>query len=199
MKQIKLLAACAVFTMLLASCNKDKDAYKSFVGTWGVEKIEYYNIDYAGNPISGSIETYNYDPNNLDDGIQLIFRDDKTGEMRDNNIDTVWHWNYETHSYDSTYTVNPDTTIVSTFTYSYDSKASSLYMNIKYTYPYTYARTYMMKVNNLTSNSFCYENEYNTDYVERAYLKRLSSTPSKAASRNKTVRPYKPGSLLGDR
>lgn len=199
MKQIKLLVACAVFTMLLTSCNKDKDAYKSFVGTWGVEKIEYYNVDYAGNPIAASIEAYSYDPDDINNGIQLVFRNDKTGEMRDNDVDTIWNWNSETHSFDSTYIVNPDTTIVASFTYSYDSRESALYMNIKYTYPYPYTRIYMMKVYNLTSESFCYENEYNTDYVERAYLKRLSSTPSKAASPNKTVRPYKPGSLLGDR
>ena len=55
MKKLTLFATIAVAAILFASCNKID--YKSFVGTWGVEKIEYYNIDYAGNPIAASMET----------------------------------------------------------------------------------------------------------------------------------------------
>ena len=184
---------CALCAVLFASCNK---GYKSFVGTWGVEKIEYYNIDYAGNPIPATIETYTYDPEDIGNGIQLIFRDNQTGEMHDNNVDTVWIWNETTHSYDSTYIVNPDTTLVTTFTYSYDNAEKALYMNMKYEYPYPYTEIFMMKVYDLTDNSFNYENEYKPNYVEHAYLKRLSSTPSKSASRDKQAWPHKPGSLL---
>lgn len=188
MKKIGIITLCAVCAFLFASCNKD---YKAFVGTWGVEKIEYYNIDYAGNPIPATIETFTYDPEDIDDGIQLVFREDKTGEMRDNNVDTVWYdWNPETQVYDS-YIVNPDTTLVTEFSYSYDKSESILYMNMEYT------RTFMMKISDLTDNSFSYENEYSTNYVEHAYLKRLSDTPSKSASRNKTaMRPRKIGSFL---
>ena len=59
MKKLGIITLCAVCTFLFASCGKD---YKTFVGTWGVEKIEYYNIDYAGNPIAATIVTHNYDP-----------------------------------------------------------------------------------------------------------------------------------------
>ena len=195
MKKIGIITLCAVCAFLFASCSKD---YKSFVGTWGVEKIEYYNIDYAGNPIPATIQTLVYDPEDIDNGIQLVFRENKTGEMRDNDIDTVWIWNEEIQDYDS-YIYNPDTTMVYNFTYSYDKGESMLYMNMNYTYPYAYTRVFMMKVSDLTDNSFSYVNEYWSDYVERAYLKRLSGTPSKSASRNKSPRLHKPGSLLGDR
>ena len=73
----------AIMAVLFVSCGKDIDedetvSYKNFIGTWGVEKIEYYNIDYYGNPIAGSMESYNYNPDDPDNTIQLIFRDDKT-------------------------------------------------------------------------------------------------------------------------
>lgn len=190
MKKIGVLTLCAVCAVLLASCGKN---YTAFVGTWGVEKIEYYNIDYAGNPIASTIETYTYDPNDIDNGIQLVFRSDKTGEMRDSDRDTIWYdWNSETNAYDS-YVVNPDTTIVTRFTYSYDDKDAILYMNMEYE---NNLRTFMMRVENLTNNSFSYENEYNLNYVEKAYLKRLSNDASKSANRSKAVRPRKAGSFL---
>ena len=197
MKQIKLIAAIAVMMLTFVSCNKV--SYKSFVGTWGVEKIEYYNIDYAGNPIPATIETYTYDPNDIKNGIQLVFKDDKTGEMRDNTIDTVGvNWNDETQDYES-YVYKPDTTIVSTVTCSFDKDESVLSMTVRHTYPYIYTRTFMMKVSNLTDNSFSYENEYWNDYVEHAYLKRISNDTSKSANRSKPARPRKLGSFLSNR
>ena len=190
MKKIGLFTMCAFCAFLLASCGKD---YTAFVGTWGVEKIEYYNIDYAGNPIAATIVTYPYDPNDFDNGIQLVFRSDKTGEMRDSDRDTIWYdWNDETNTYDS-YVVNPDTTLVTPFTYSYDNRDAILYMNMEYE---NSLRTFMMHVENLTSNSFTYENEYDLNYVEKAYLKRLSKEASKSASRSKTARPRMVGSFL---
>ena len=191
MKQIKLMAAIAVMALTLASCSNND--YKSFVGTWGVEKIEYYNTDYAGHPIAATIETFSFDPNNIDDGIQLVFREDKSGEMRDNNVDTIWtNWNTETHVYDS-YIVNPDTTLVTTFTYSYDKGDRILYMNM------SYARTFSMRIINLENNTFTYENEYDKDYVERAYMRRLSNTPSKSAAKSSVKRPHKEGSFMSGR
>ena len=191
MKQIKLMAAIAVMVLALASCSNDD--YKSFVGTWGVEKIEYYNSDYAGQPIAATIETFSFDPNDIDDGIQLIFREDKSGEMRDNNVDTIWtNWNTETQAYDS-YIVNPDTTLVTTFTYSYDKNAATLYMNM------SYAHTFMMHIVDLESNTFTYENEYSQNYVERAYMRRLSNTPSKSAAKSSVKRPHKEGSFISGR
>ena len=50
----------AIMSAAFVSCNKD---YTAFVGTWGVEKIEYYNIDYAGDPIPASYSSF--DPNSF--------------------------------------------------------------------------------------------------------------------------------------
>lgn len=193
MKKLSLFATLAILVLAAASCTKND--YKSFIGTWGVEKIEYYNIDYAGNPISASYDICNYDPNDLDNGIQLIFREDKTGEMHDSAIDTLWIENEETGEYDS-FIYCPDTTFVYPFTYSYDKNENVLYMNV--TYENT-LRTFRMYIDNLTKDSFTYENEYDKDYVERAYLKRISDKPSKSASKETPKHPHKRGAFLGDR
>lgn len=174
----------AMVAMLFASCSKTD--YKTFIGTWGVEKIEYYNIDYAGNPIAASLETFTFDPNDADNGIQLTFRADKTGEMRDSAIDSLL--------VDSVYIHCPDTVVVTKFTYSYDKSDKSLYMNMDNS-----ARPFRLQIENLTSDSFTYENEYGVDYMEKAYLKRISKT-SKSSSRNVPSHPHKhPGSLFGSR
>jgi hypothetical protein len=190
MKKLKLFVAVAIVAMLFTSCRKED--YKSFIGTWGVEKIEYYNIDFAGNPIPGSLETYNYDPESTDNGIQLYFRKDRTGEMRDSARDTIWIENEETGEYD--YIYNPDTVLVSTFTYSYDKDDHALYMNVEGN-----ARPYRLEIEDLTFNSFIYENEYYSDYVEKSYLKRISKTANKDNKRQSVARPFKPGSFLGGR
>ena len=194
MKKLTLFATLALATLLFTSCGKN--SYKQFVGTWGVEKIEYYNIDFYGNPIAGSIETYTYDPNDTNNGIHLIFRENKTGEMRDSAIDTLGiNWNSETQSYDSLIYC-PDTVLVYPFSYSYDKTDNSLFMSMDYG---TYIRTFRMNVEDITSNSFIYENEYDKNYMERAYLKRISSDILKSGSRQATKHPLKRGSLLGDR
>ena len=185
---------CAMAVLMISSCGKTND-YKSFIGTWGVEKIEYYNIDYAGNPIPASMSTYTFDPNDTNNGIHLVFREDKTGEMCDNDVDTIpTNWNPETQTYES-YIVNPDTTLLKHFTYSYDASSRILYMNIQET-----VRTYMMRITNFTDDSFIYENEYNNNYVVKAYMKRLSKSPAKSASRKAPqARPRKEGSFMSDK
>ena len=188
MKKTAIITFCIMASLFLASCGQDDD-HKTFVGTWGVEKIEYYNIDYAGNPIASSMVTYVYDADDVENGIQLVFRADKTGEMRDSDRDTIW-------TSADTYIVNPDTTIVAKFDYSYDKRESTLYLNMEY------VKTFKMKVSDLTSDHFTYETEYFKDYMERAYLKRLSSNPaSKSATRQGQgrKRPSRPGSLLSGR
>ena len=184
MKKVTLFTMMAMVAMLFTSCSKTD--FKSFIGTWGVEKIEYYNIDYAGNPIAASLETFTFDPNDADNGIQLTFRADKTGEMRDSAIDSLL--------VDSVYIQCPDTVLVTKFTYSYDKSDKSLYMNMDNS-----ARPFRLQIENLTSDSFTYENEYGTDYMEKAYLKRISKS-TKSASRNIPAHPHKgPGALFGDR
>lgn len=197
MKKLTFFATLAFAALMFASCNKTD--YKSFVGTWGVERLEYYNIDYYGNPIAASMQYTDFDLNDPNNGIRLVFRENKTGEMLDSAVDTVWtDWNSETQEYES-YIYNPDTTLVTTFTYTYDKSESALYMNMRYTYPYEYMRTFMMKISDMDGDSFVYENEYDVDYLEKAYLKRISDKTTKSGSLQAVKRPHKPGALLGGR
>ena len=196
MKKVTLFLTAAVMAMMFASCRHV--SYKSFVGTWGVDKIDYYILDHYHNPIAATLETYTYNAEDPDNTIQLVFREDKTGEMRDGAIDTLWlDYNEETGIYETVIPAS-DTILVYTFTYSYDENESALYMNMKYTYPYEYSRTFMVQVSDLTDNSFSYVNEYDLNYVEKAYLKRVSSKPTKG-SRSESKYPHKPGSMLGGR
>ena len=190
MKKVSLITLCALCVAFFSSCNKVSS--DSFIGIWGVEKIEYYNIDYAGNPIAATIKTYEYDPQDIDHGIQLVFKADQTGEMRDNDVDTVW---YELDG-ESLYVVNPDTTLVTNFKYSYDKRSSTLYLTTEKD-----PRPFLLKIHNMSHDSFIYENEWHEDYVERAFLKRLSNTAPKSTSRNNktTKHPHIPGSFLGSR
>ena len=191
MKKFMPFAVVVLVAMLFTSCRKED--YKSFVGTWGVEKIEYYNIDYAGNPIAASMESFTFDPESTDNGIQLYFREDKTGEMRDSAIDTVWIENEETGELDD-YIYNPDTVLVYRFTYSYDKSDHSLYMNME-----DNPRPFKLQIEDLSNNSFIYENEYFEDYIEKAYVKRISKTANKVEKRQSVAHPHKPGSFLGGR
>lgn len=190
MKKLRFLATLAIGALLFTSCNKTD--YKTFIGTWGVERIEYYNIDYAGNPIAASMETHVYDPNSTDYGIQLIFRENKSGEMRDSAIDSM----YVVQNNDTILIPCQDTVMVYPFTYSYDNSDRILYMNMEYQ---DKIRTYRLQISNLTDDSFLYENEYQKDYVEKAYLKRVSKTPTKSTGRKAVSHPHKPGSFLGGR
>ncbi|MBO7616301.1 MAG: hypothetical protein J6T22_03750 [Bacteroidales bacterium] len=192
MKKITLLTLCAIAAMMFTSCAKLDD--KSFIGTWGVEKIEYYNIDYAGNPISASMKTFEMVPGDEQSGIDLIFRENKTGEMRDRSQDTIIKKiSDEPEVYDTI--ICPDTTLVTKFTYSVDERASILYMNIEYP-----VHTYKMNIVSMEKESFIYENEYGTNYVEKAYMKRISDSDKKANSRkSQPIRPYREGSFLSGR
>lgn len=175
MKKLTFIVSMAFIAMLFTSCKPD---YDDLVGTWGVERIEYYNIDYWGNPIEPYTGRYDYDPNSTDNGIQMIFRGDKTGEIRDSAIDTIWLWNEDTGGYD-TYIACSDTVLVTTFTCSFDKSEQVVYMNTSDS-----PRPYRMTVSELTKNTLVYENEYGTDYVEKAYLKRVSKKPTKSAERS---------------
>ena len=198
MKKVKLVMICLALGMIFVSCKKDSDDSaitlkdNLFWGVWGIEKIEYYNIDYAGNPIEASMETFEMTPGDPQSGIDLIFRQNKTGEMRDRSQDSIWtDWNPQTQQYE-TLIVNSDTTLVTTFTYLVDGEDSTLYLNMDY------ARTFMMHIQEITDSTFIYTNEYDVDYVERAYLKRLSDAKA-APSKQNVKRPNKPGAFLGER
>ena len=174
--------------LFLASCGK-KD--NPFVGIWGVEKIEYYNIDYAGNPIEASIETFTFTPGDPNDGIDLVFNADNTGEIRDRAIDSLYDDYDSVHQTYQTVIPCPDSTFVTVISnYTYEKKTSTLYITPEHNRPY------MMKISNLTANGFTYENEYATNYVERATVRRISDVKS-APSKQSVKHPRKPGAFLG--
>ena len=205
-------------SMILGWTSCRHDDYQAFVGTWGAERIDYYNIDYAGAPIEAPIQTYLFTPGDPNNGLDLIFRNDRSGEMRDRSRDTINIPVYEGNEIvDTTTIIRPDTTIVTKFTYSYHNDDALLYMNMETVVRY-YDRTtnndsfedqleevvrqytYKMQIEMLTDESFVYVNEYDKDYVEKARLIRLSDeAPAKANRSSKPVRlPYKPGSLFGN-
>ena len=157
-----------------------------FFGIWGVEQLDYYNVDYAGNPIAVSLETFNFDPYDIDNGIHMVFREDRSGEIRDSSIDTIWM--------DENYIVCPDTVMVTRYTYSFDFETSVLYVNMEN------GRTFTLQIVEQSTDAFVYENRYAQDYVEKAYLRRISSVPDKSKptsfiNQAKSYK-YKEGSLL---
>ena len=157
-----LFVALIVLLAGMGSCKKDHDipTGKVFnandfdfdiVGTWGLEKTENYSIDNAGNPV-GSISSHEYDPNDNDNGIQMVFREDNTGEM-----------------YDKT---SSNSTIVIALTYSYVN--DTLFLDIDYG---TETNTFNCLIIEKTNESFVFENKYAQNRMEKAYFKRLSHDP----------------------
>lgn len=191
-----------IFALGMASCTpKDPDPvdpnstthdYTYFIGTWGVEHIDYYNIDYAGQPIAASTESFDFIPGDMENGIDLIFRSNKTGEMRDRSRDTLYmDWNSETHEYE-TFIVCPDTTVVTNFTYSYNSEDNLLFMNMQVEHPFIY----QMNISFVSDSIFVYVNEYETDYVEKAKMVRYSTETR--GTKSSTWRSCHPKSLLSN-
>lgn len=180
----------AMLVLAMASCGKD---YTSFIGTWGVKSIDYYNIDFAGNPIPATIETYYFTPGDTIDGIDLVFRADKTGQMIDRSRDTLkFDWNPEEEIYE-TVIVCPDTVVYTNFSYSYNASDNLLFMNILVTHPYIY----QMKVEFIDDDTFVYENEYDNNYVERATMVRYSKETGSSRSKS-SDRGWHPGSLFSN-
>lgn len=141
-------------------------AEASLIGVWGVEQIDYYCTDYYGNPIANTLQTYYYPIGDPDNGIEMVFREDLTGEAIDHSLDSLR---------------------VTTFIYSYDEYDSILYLTVQ-TPSY---HAYQMSVPVLSDDSFVYVNEYVDNYVEKAYMKRLSYFPDKSRS-TQTVNSNKP-------
>lgn len=131
----------------------------SFVGVWGVEQLDYYNTDYNGEPIPETLETYYFVPGDLDGGIDMIFREDQTGELIDRSLDSL---------------------SVKTFAYLFNESDSSL--NLIVQTPSYHA--YLLNILEITEDSFVYINEYADNYIEKAYMKRLSHVPEKSKLTN---------------
>lgn len=192
MKKLTLFTAIMALVVALASCKK-YDA-SSFIGIWGVDRIDYYNIDYAGNPIEYTTVTFDFTPGDMENGIDLVFRADQTGEMLDRSRDTLFLPVMEAdtvHHYDTI--LCPDTTLVTRFTFSYDTDENWLYMNIQDTKPYTYH----MSVKFTDADNFVYENQYNSHTVEKAWMVRYSKE-TRGAKSSSHYMPRHEGSLLSN-
>ena len=151
------------------------------LGVWGVEKIEYYNSDYDGNPIESTMTTESYDPYDANYGIQFVFREDNTCELRDGSIDTLWlDYDDETGQY-GTVIVCPDTILVKSFTYSFDLLNYTLLLTGEN------ENTYRLQIKELDDEFFVYENVYFSNYVEKAYMRRISFVPDKSNSLNRPI------------
>ncbi len=194
MKKLTLIASLLAIVFCVVSCKPDsKDSYKKFVGKWGVERLEYYIIDYAGDPIPNTVEVHEFTLNDPHDGIDLIFRDSKKGEMYRRDIDTFYvQISLDPVEFDTI--INPDTTVVIPFDYTYDDDESTLIMKML-----DDMSTFMMVVSNFSENSFTYVNEYKANKVEKAFLKRISDAVRSQKSASKpTYRPRKPGSFMSN-
>lgn len=180
MKRINLIFALFILAFGLFSCGKGSDDYMKFVGTWAVERIDYFNTDFENNPIAGTLESYEFTPGDKTDGIDMTFRANKTGEILDRSR-------------------VPDSTLVITFTYSYHSDDMLLHMKTK---EGGKTKKHEIQILELNSNDFNYENEYGDHYIEKAWLVRLkgsnANTKGDTGRKAKTVRPIRKGSLLSD-
>ena len=194
MKKLALIfAMVAIVLSGMVSCHSKDDQYMQFVGDWGLRKLTYYNIDYAGNPIPETVMVYYLTPGDTIDGIDLVFRSNKTGQMIDRSRDTVFVVvSYNPLTNDTI--VCPDTVLYKNFTYSYDADSKLLYMNMEY------VRTYSMDVEDFSDTAFTYVNQYDKDYVEKARMVRLSETPSRnvRGAKQSTFIPRRPGSVMAD-
>ena len=191
MKKLTFVLALAIVVFCLASCSKVSN--KSFVGTWGVERIDYYNIDYAGNPIEATVKTYEFTPGDPKSGIDLVFRDDRTGEMRDRSRDTLYIDHVNGNDTVTEVIICPDTTLVTKFSYSFDASESILFMTMEN------MRIFGLRIENFEKDSFIYFNEYDEDYVEKAYMRRVSKETRSSGSKSKpTFVPRHKGSILSD-
>ena len=194
MKKLTMFMAAVMLVILMASCEKVD--YTNFIGTWGVERIDYYNSDFWGDPIWSTMKTYEFTPGDMEGGIDLVFREDKTGEMRDRSRDTLYVPVFENDTIVDTLTlICPDTTLVTKFTFSYNTDDKLLFMNMQVEHPYIY----QMKVRFSDENTFVYENEYDNNYVEKARLVRYSTETRGAARGSKSSQiPPHPKSLFSN-
>lgn len=190
MKKLSIFTAIMMLVVVMASCGKD---YTAFIGTWGVERIEYYNIDYAGDPIPATIETYYFKPGDMENGIDLVFRADKTGEMRDRSRDTLFLAEIIQGDTIIDTIICPDTTLVTNFTYSYNHSDNLLFMNMMVEHPFIY----QMKIDFIDDNTYVYENEYDNNYVEKAWMVRYSTETRGNRSKAANMKRH-PGSFFSN-
>ena len=176
MKKHLSLIALIAFVIGMTSCGKTDESL--LVGLWGLERLEYYTIDYYGEPIASTLKVNEFTPGDMENGIELEFFDNKRGEWRDHDVDTfIVLVSINPNVYETI--VNPDTTVVIPFKYSYDEEFNAL------TIKTSEAETFLMDVESLTETTFIYVNEFKLHSVERAVMKRIDKQ-SKVKSSGKT-------------
>lgn len=186
MKRIFLFLTMIVIVCGWTSCTKKND-FKLLIGTWGLERLDYDTLDYTGAPILDLRKTYLFTPGDTDNGIEMVFREDRTGETRDHAIDSIM-------LADSTVIYCPDTTLYTYFTYSYYSDEGTLYLNVEGSDPYTY----MTRIVKYENNAFVYESEYKKNCIEKAWLVRISNTPATKSTSKPVSRQRHEGSLFSN-
>lgn len=191
MKKLTLLLALGATLLTgLASCHSEKDNYMKFVGDWGVRYIAYYETDYAGNPVNNTMDLSYYTPGDKVDGIDVVFRSNKTGMMIDRSKDTLFiQQSSDPNDIDTIPCI--DTVIYRSFTFSYDEDAKLLYLNMEY------VKTFSMSISNFSDTAFTYYNQYEPLTMEQARLVRLTDSPTRNAVKGgkKPNASWKPGSL----
>lgn len=199
MKKICFFAALTALMIGAVSCTDNNEQeeindYRIFVGTWGLKQIDYYFVDYFGQPIEEERETWDFIPGDTINGIDLVFKSDKTGLRIDRSHDTLFFLaSVNPVTYDTIVCI--DTILYAPFNYSYDAEEKMLYMTTT-----DDGKTHAAKIVYIDENGFRYYNQYKVngnDYAEDAVLERIPDAPSRVApARRKVVAPHKPGSFL---
>lgn len=185
----KQFLVCSLLALAIGMMSCGKTEVDRLIGHWGLEHLEYYNIDYYGHPITSTIESYDFIPGDMENGIDMVFYNNKRGEWRDRDMDTFYiKISSNPVTYDTI--INPDTTVVRKFTYSYDEDLQALYLRD------SDAETFMLKIETLNDNTFIYTNEFRVNKVERAVLKRLDDSKVKSSKKPSTYVPFREGALF---
>ena len=183
MKKIMLLTVAFMMAMGLFSCGKSEES--QLVGRWGLLRLEYYHTDFYGQPIPSSIEAEEFVPGDMENGVELVFYANKHGEWIDRDLDTfLVQISSNPVMYDTI--INPDTVVVTNFTYSYDQDLSALYLRT------SLAETFQLSIETLNDNTFIYTNEYKLNVVERAVLRRIDSKGQEKSSGKTSKRITRP-------
>lgn len=187
MKKHLLTIAIMAFAFGMISCGKSE--VDKLVGRWGLERLEYYTIDYYGQPIESTIESEDFIPGDMENGIEIVFYSNKHGQWIDRDRDTfIFQVSINPVAYDTI--INPDTVLVTDFTYSYDKDLSALYIRT------SDAETFQMDIELLNDNTFIYVNEFKQHEVERAVMRRIDTQDKVKSSRKSSARVTRPeGSL----
>ncbi len=168
-EKMKRLFLFVLLASLLSfvSCEKDSSI---LVGYWGVERIDFYDVDNSGTMIGSSLETYTFTPGAAD-GIEVTFYADGTGYILNKSNSTVTNQH---------------------FSYDYDESDGSLYI------VRDDGSSYIMAVETLNETKLVYINQYEDYHVEKDYFVRTGKG-TKASWRQHPLLPFKPGSFLSGR